>query len=301
MIVHLNQTDCPPKRVVCLGAHGFIGAKFVEFIKSQGIDCIGFGYPELDLTKPESVDLLVREIRSDDSVIMFSALTPDKGKGYRIFFQNMKMIEHVAHVVEKTSLAHFTYMSTDAIYAEGDDVLHEKSPCDPADFYALMHYSREKMIQGFMQQLNKPLVILRMCAVFGIGDTHGAYGPNRFVKTAVLEKKIKLFGEGEEIRDHLWVEDAIQWIASAVQKKSSGICNLVSGQGRSFLEVAQIIQRLCPHEVALEKLPRQIPIIHKRYEDRVVRTAFLERAPTSFEKVIHSMIQFELEQTKRNQ
>ena len=49
----------------------------------------------------------------------------------------------------------------------------------------------------------RDLAILRPTLIYGAGDPHNGYGPNRFRRLAATGKPIILFGEGEERRDHV--------------------------------------------------------------------------------------------------
>ena len=53
---------------------------------------------------------------------------------------------------------------------------------------------------------------LRLSSLCGPGDTHNSAGPNLFMRTAVADGRIKLFGECEEQWDHvaLLVSDYIE-------------------------------------------------------------------------------------------
>ena len=52
--------------------------------------------------------------------------------------------------------------------------------------------------------------------MYGPGDPHGAYGPNAFARSLARERGLRLFGSGEEERDHIYVDDAAQIIGSLV-------------------------------------------------------------------------------------
>ena len=54
--------------------------------------------------------------------------------------------------------------------------------------------------------VTKNLCIVRPTLVYGEGDPHNGYGPNRFIKL-IKKKPIELFGRGEELRDHVWIND----------------------------------------------------------------------------------------------
>ena len=67
-----------------------------------------------------------------------------------------------------------------------------------------MHLTREAILKD---NFNKILCILRPTLIYGPGDTHNGYGPNRFINLALKNKSIPIFGNGEEKRDHIFVED----------------------------------------------------------------------------------------------
>ena len=58
--------------------------------------------------------------------------------------------------------------------------------------------------------------------VYGFLDPHNGYGPNLFVRKSKFENQIKLFGNGEELRDHIdirLVSDKNQQLAFNIKYK----------------------------------------------------------------------------------
>ena len=62
-----------------------------------------------------------------------------------------------------------------------------------------MHLNREIIIEQFLKYS-----FLNPTLVYGPGDKHFGYGPNKFINDALKLNKIKLFGKGEELRDHIY-------------------------------------------------------------------------------------------------
>ena len=54
-------------------------------------------------------------------------------------------------------------------------------------------------------------------------------------------KDITLFGDGEELRDHIYISDIISILLECIKKKKIGIFNLASGEVNSFYDIAKII------------------------------------------------------------
>jgi nucleoside-diphosphate-sugar epimerase len=161
-----------------------------------------------------------------------------------------------------------------------------------------------------------PYCFLRPTNIYGPGDTHNNYGPNRFVRTAVNDGKIVLFGRGEERRSQLYVDDAIALVRLAIVHRSEGTLNLAVQPAVSFMDVATVVARGCGNPVTVEFVPRTIapvhrpykptqvfryiynlgrkigPIVHRPYSIAAVRQAFPDFAYTPLEKGIGAYLDF---------
>ena len=80
----------------------------------------------------------------------------------------------------------------------------ERSPVAPSTMHGMMHAARELI---FRTDIAAPFAVLRPTLIYGAGDPHSGYGPNRFRRQAAKGEPILIFGEGEEKRDHVAVED----------------------------------------------------------------------------------------------
>ena len=128
-----------------------------------------------------------------------------------------------------------------------------------------------------------PLAILRPAALYGAGDTHDSYGPNRFLRTAREEGRIALFGEGEEQRDHVFVDDAAALVTAVLERSSTGVLNVATGSAVSFRAVAEAVAGLVDG-AAVEGSPRRGPITHRHFDVAATRAAFPTFAWTPYEE-----------------
>jgi nucleoside-diphosphate-sugar epimerase len=110
-----------------------------------------------------------------------------------------------------------------------------------------------------------PFVTVRPTLVYGLEDPHNGYGPNRFRRLASAGRDIVLFGEGEERRDHVYVEDVAEIVRLIVLHRSIGIANAVSGDVVSFRELADFIASDLTPKVAVRTTPRTGPMPHNGY------------------------------------
>jgi UDP-glucose 4-epimerase len=259
-----HQPD-PVARLVLLGRSGFLGKALQETAKARGLDVVALGRPEVDLTCEASVKKITSELSGSDHVLMLSALTPEHGPAEELYPKNIKMMKHVTDALDRRGFSHLVYLSSDAVYPWTDSVVTEETPIAIAGAYARMHAEREQIAVNLGAKCGRPVGILRPCAVHGPGDTHRSYGPNRFIRTAAEEGEIVLFGEGEEIRPHLWIEDCVNWILEASQTEFSGLLNIVPRHATSFLNVARKVALLIDRSVKVRFEPRRQAITHRKF------------------------------------
>jgi nucleoside-diphosphate-sugar epimerase len=277
-VSHLQVPPRPPARVVTLGARGFIARHLRDWCARNSIECLALGSDELDLTAPESAQRLSSVLHHYDAVIMTSALTPDKGRDYLALMNNLRMAETVCRALAQQPCAHFVYLSSDAVYDASKIPLNEDSTREPTDLYALCHTAREMMFSAELEKARIPICILRLTALYGPGDTHNAYGPNRFVRCVLKNESIKLFGNGEELRSHVYIDDALELIGLVLSHLSTGTLNVAAEHAVSFAEVAEIVLGLSGNSVPIDSVARMGPqqISHRPFVNSAIFEAFPE-------------------------
>ena len=203
---HVHNRPRMPDRVVVLGASGFLGRGLARASAAAGIETIGLGSREVDLADAAGGARLAERLRPRDVVVFLSALTPDKGRDSGTLMRNLAMCRAVCEATRAVDIAQLVYASSDAVYSFATTLISEATPPVPTDLYGVMHRARELMLAS---EAKAPVAVLRLTAIYGAGDTHNSYGPNRFMRQALKEGRIALFGNGEETRDHLHVDDAV--------------------------------------------------------------------------------------------
>jgi UDP-glucose 4-epimerase len=266
MLQHHHSTPLKPKRVVILGAAGFVASSLARHLARQGIRALAVGSSQVDLLQPESTEKLAGLIEPEDALVFTSTLTPDKGKDARTFMKNLTMGSHVCAALEKARCAHLVYVSSDSVYDDSATLVSETTPRSPGTFHGVMHLAREQMLQSVLGKPPIPCCVVRPGLIYGAGDTHNGYGPNRFLRTALKDGKITLFGQGEERRDHVYVKDVAAFIEACLCRRTEGAVNIVSGKALSFYDVAQTIRELSGSLVRVECLPRATPITHRHFD-----------------------------------
>jgi UDP-glucose 4-epimerase len=259
---HTHQTPRKPARLVVLGSGGFLGRHLLAACADARIEAVGLGSRDIDLAEASAPARLAERLRPGDALVFLAALTPDKGRDSGTLMRNLAMCRAVCEATRAAEIAQLIYASSDAVYSFATPLISEETPAVPLDLYGAMHRTRELMLSG---EAKAPLVVLRLTAVYGTDDTHNSYGPNRFLRQAL---------NGEETRDHLYVDDAVALILNVVSHGSTGLINLASGKSVTFRAVADMIAARAGRPVEIAPSPRQNPATHRHFDTTNLLRAF---------------------------
>lgn len=253
MIEHAGPPSLPP-RIVVIGA-GFVGGAIADSLRARGGAVLTLRR-DFDLLAPEAADKLAALLTPADSVVAVSAKAPVKNSAMLV--DCVRMAGAMVAAIERVKPKHVLYVSSDAVYADGPLPLTEASPLLPGALHGHMHVVREAMFAA----AGVPLAILRPTLVYGAADPHNGYGPNRFARLVKAGEKIVLFGEGEERRDHVAVDDVAELAVRLLERRSTGALNAATGRVASFRQIAE---RMAQGKVAVAGSPRVGPMPHGGY------------------------------------
>jgi UDP-glucose 4-epimerase len=259
MLRHHNNSPSPPSRAVVLGSGGFIGSAVMRKLGDAHV--VGLGRKELDLLGDTAGERLASLLTPNDAVVVISAVAPCKNPN--MMLDNIRIMAAVCAALERQPVAHLVYISSDAVYADGPLPLTESSPTAPASLHGAMHLAREQMLIAAAG--TTPLAILRPTLVYGADDPHNGYGPNKFRRQANRGEDIILFGEGEERRDHVNVDDIAELVRLVLTHRSAGVLNVATGSVASFKALAEQVVALSPRKVTIKASPRRGPMPHNGY------------------------------------
>jgi UDP-glucose 4-epimerase len=260
MLEHLNQAPSLPKRTVVLGAAGFVGHALVKFLAARGAATLALTRREVDLMAPNAAERLAALLRPDDAFVAVAAKAPCKN--VQMLADNVIMTLAMIKALAAAPVAHVVNISSDAVYADEPVPLTEATPMAPGSLHGVMHLAREI---AFTSEIKRPLAILRPSLLYGAADPHNGYGPNQFRRLANAGQDIVLFGEGEERRDHVQIDDVADLVVQVLERRSVGTLNIATGQAISFNDIAKLVIASAPHKVAIKNRPRNGPMPHNGY------------------------------------
>ena len=167
---------------------------------------------------------------------------------------------------ERAAAFRFVHVSTDEVYGalEPDDPpFDERSPLDPTSPYSASKASSDILARAWQRTYGLPVVVT---------SCSNNYGPRQFpeklIPTVILNalagQPIPVYGDGQQVRDWLFVEDHAQALLRVLDIGVPGETYLIGGEAeRTNLElvkgICEILDRLVPANA-----PRDALITHVR-------------------------------------
>lgn len=275
MLNHLHPAPVLPSRVVIMGAAGFVGGALFRRLAPEGVPVLALGRSDVDLLAENAGERLGELLRPDDVFVAVSARAPCKSVD--MLLENIRIAQAIASALAKQPVAHLLNIGSDAVYADQTHPLTESSCASPGSLHGVMHLAREVILKSDADARGVPFASLRPTLIYGAEDPHNGYGPNRFRRLAAAGDPIVLFGEGEERRDHVLVDDVADLAWRMIAHRSVGILNAATGCVASFREIAEHVVALAARPVEIKGSPRQGPMPHNGYrpfDPAATRAAF---------------------------
>lgn len=286
MLKHANAIGAQPGRAVIIGAGGFVGGAIAEHLTSTGVRVSALTRKEIDLLQDGAEAKLTALLKPEDSVVFVSAIAPARNSA--MLMQNLRMAEVIAAALAEQPVAHLVYVSSDAVYCDDANPVIEESCCQPSSMHGMMHAARELILKS---SIKVPIAILRLSLIYGAQDPHNGYGPNRFRRQAEKGEAITLFGEGEEKRDHIFIDDVAKLVGLVLAHRSNGTLNIATGVSTSFRALAEKAVKLSGNSVEIRGTPRQNPITHRHFDITACLKAFPQFSYTPIDDGLARVVQ----------
>lgn len=141
----------------------------------------------------------------------------------------------------------FIFASSISVYGRQPDkikageaaaVNFEKMP-DALFSYGFSKYSAERYIEYFHRLYGLKYTILRYAHIFGPGQESDAIA--KFIDKAINNKKIVIYGDGEQCRDYLFIDDAVRATMLSIKRGDNMLFNIGSGRKTSANELVKEI------------------------------------------------------------
>lgn len=247
------------------GGCGFIGVNLVSRLVARGgrvrvFDNLSLGKREH--VEPYGAEVLVGDVRDPaavaravegmDAVIHLAAHTRviDSISDPQLNFDvNAAGTLNVLQASRDAGVKSFIFASTGgAILGEQEPPVHEEMVPRPISPYGASKLAGEGYCSAFYGSFGLETIALRFSNVYGPHSYHKGSVVAHFIKQVLQGEPLVIYGDGEQTRDFLYVEDLADAISSCAAGEPNAAAGQVfqmgSGQETTVNEIASVIRKL---------------------------------------------------------
>lgn len=247
-------------RVLVTGGAGFIGSHTAAGFSEDGhavtvLDNLSSGEkgnlpPGCAFVQGDvrDYDLVEHQVRGHDIVIHLAAFTsvPESFERHAECFEvNVEGTLNVLEAAATQKVAKVVFASSSAVYAEEPNVPKTETMCpEPASPYAVSKLEGEHLLAWYHRRRGAQHVALRYFNVYGPrqdpNSDYAAVVP-KFINRALAGTDLTIYGDGQQTRDFVYVDDVVRANILAAWAAASGVFNVGTGIATPVLALAHEI------------------------------------------------------------
>jgi len=258
-------------KILVTGGAGFIGSHIVDLLVEQGHEVVVID--NLSTGKEENVNKNVKFYRMNildeqlpqiflnerpEIVIHQAAQTQVPRSIKEPILDAETNITGTIHLLEACRLSgvrKIVFASTAAVYGNPSYLpIDEQHPIHPLSGYGIGKYAAEQYLEVYHQLYGLKYTVLRYANVYGERqDAKGEGGVIAiFIDRIVQGEPITIFGDGEQTRDYIYVEDIARANIAAIDRGDQEVFNIGTGVSTSVNELVNLLQQISGKPVKKE-------------------------------------------------
>jgi nucleoside-diphosphate-sugar epimerase len=290
------------KNALVCGAGGFIGTHLIKRLKREGfwVRGVDLKYPEFERT--EADDFVIADLREQrecrglfdrqyDEIFQLAA--DMGGAGFIFTGENDAAVMHnsasinlnMVEEARKHDCRRIFYSSSACIYPEHNQkdsrtpVTFEESayPANPDSEYGWEKLFSERLYQAYARNHGMQVRIARYHNIFGpLGTWTGGREKApaavcRKVAEAADGAEIEIWGDGEQTRSFLYVDECVEGTLRLMRSDQTGPFNIGSEEMVTINQLAQMVMKIAGKKQRLKHIPGPLGVRGRNSDNRLIR------------------------------
>ena len=211
-----------------------------------------FKFYKCDVNDPEQISRVFKK-EKPDYVMHYAAMVGVKRTGEKPLevFKDIEGIKNIAELSRQYKVKKILFTSSSEVYGEPvklpiaeDDTFNSKWP------YGLVKILGEQYFLAHYEKYGIPVTIIRFFNVYGPRQDFGDSGfvVLVFLNNALKRKPLEIYGDGEQTRDFVYVDDNVRLTLKAFlnDKVNGRPMNIGSGKSIRILDLANEVKKIYP-------------------------------------------------------
>ena len=292
-------------RALVTGAAGFIGSTLADQLLADGADVVGLDsftdyypralkernlltakrHPRFRFVESRVQDADLRSLLADRTHVFHLAaqagVRKSWGRDFSVYTtNNVEATQILLEACVGLTLERVVYSSSSSVY--GDNValpMREDALPQPVSPYGVTKLAAEQLCYLYHVSERVPAVSLRYFTVYGPRQRPDM-GFHKFLRAALLDQPITVYGDGEQTRDFTFVHDAVAAnVAAATRGVPGRVYNIGGGSRVSINDVLEMIGRVSGRRPRVTVDPAQKGDMRHTYADTSLARADLGFVP----------------------
>lgn len=246
--------------VLLLGGNGFLGKNLVKAfscdpeikinvydisIPDKKYDNVNYFIGNID--NISEIKRIIKEKKINILIHLVSTIVP--GASLEDYVRNCKLVQistiPIIDYCAKNSIRFIFFSSGGTVYGIKGGKVSESETIAPISYYGLSKTQIEDLINFYNRRYNLDYLIIRPSNPYGPGQNiFGRQGLIAVTMGNILKgTPVHIFGNGEIIRDYIFIEDFTYYIKGLLKKNIiNETINVGSGSGHSINEILQVFR-----------------------------------------------------------
>lgn len=249
-------------KIIVFGGSGFVGSHVADKLSEAGHEVTIFDLkPSIYLKNNQrfikgdflDIDQVTKAIVGNEVVYNFAGIADIK-EANKFPLETIKInIIGCANLLEVSvinKIKRFIFASSLYVYSE------------TGSFYRCSKQACELLIEEYQRRYGIDFTILRFGSLYGLraDETNWIYS---ILKQALTEKKIIRYGDGEEIREYIHVEDAAKCCLDILNEEFKNQSIIISGhQSIKICDLLIMIKEIMGNEIDIDYRPAIQDVLH---------------------------------------
>lgn len=248
-------------KVLITGGYGFIGSHIADKFYREGydifiVDNLTNGKKQNFAHKHRFYELSVEDKKCEEvfrsnefDVVIHLAAQTDEFYSMKHSFEDTKInilgLVNILELSAKYKVKKFIFASSSDVYGEVFELpAKEETLTNPITIYGLNKLLGEAYCKKWSEHTSMDIISFRMSNVYGPRQCYECAGGvvTTFLQKLIDNKPVNVYGDGEQLRDFVYVEDVADAYYKAASIKFTGVLNLSSNKGTSINQLITTIE-----------------------------------------------------------